>query len=198
MGHPCVTYLLFIFTLLLSPLAVATDIEEPRWSLLTTLDSVEVRHYEQSIQAVTPLNSGGTSSGFRRLAGYIFGGNERSQSIAMTAPVQETLVEDSPVMSFTLPAAYSLEELPAPDDSTVTLHPVPARTVAAIRFSGFATDSKTARQSEALLAVLQRHGIATLGNPILNQYNPPWTLPFLRRNEITVEIEWHDDLVALQ
>lgn len=192
------THLLLFLTLLASPVAMATDTEEPRWELLTTLDSIEVRHYEQSIQAVTPLNSSGTSSGFRRLAGYIFGGNERSQSIAMTAPVQETLEEGNPVMTFTLPAEYSMADLPTPDDSTVTLHPVPARTVAALRFSGFATDSKTARKRAELLTILEQHQIATLGVPTLNQYNPPWTLPFLRRNEVAVEIEWADKLATLQ
>jgi len=193
-----VTYVLLLLTLLASPLAVATDTEEPRWKLLTTLDSVEVRHYEQSIQAVTPLNSNGTSSGFRRLAGYIFGGNKRSQSIAMTAPVQETLGTDSPVMAFTMPAEYAMEDLPEPDDSTVTLHPVPARTVAAIRFSGFATDRKTAQKRAQLMTLLEQHHLAPVGVPTLNQYNPPWTLPFLRRNEVTVEIEWNDKLATLQ
>ena len=192
------TYLLLLLALLASPLAMATDTEEPRWELLTTLDSVEVRHYEQSIQAITPLNSSGTSSGFRRLAGYIFGGNERSQSIAMTAPVQETLGKDSPVMTFTMPAEYAMEDLPEPDDSNITLLPVPARTVAAIRFSGFATDRKTAQKRAELMAMLEQHQIAPLGVPTLNQYNPPWTLPFLRRNEVAVEVKWDDKLATLQ
>jgi len=193
-----VTYLL-LATLLLSPLTMADDIEEPRWQLLTTLDSVEIRQYEPSIQAVTQLQSSGeTSEGFRRLAGYIFGGNERSQSIAMTAPVEETLEQNSPMMAFTLPAEYALEDLPTPDDGTVTLRPVEGRTVAAIRFSGWATGGAVQRKQEELLAILDQHDVVTVGVPALNQYNPPWTLPFLRRNEVAVEIEWGEGLAALQ
>ena len=190
---------LLLATLLLSPLTMADDIEEPRWQLLTTLDSVEIRQYEPSIQAVTQLQSSGeTSEGFRRLAGYIFGGNERSQSIAMTAPVEETLEQNSPMMAFTLPAEYALEDLPTPDDGTVTLRPVEGRTVAAIRFSGWATGGAVQRKQEELLAILDQHDVVTVGVPALNQYNPPWTLPFLRRNEVAVEIEWGEGLAALQ
>lgn len=189
---------LLLATLLLSPLTMADDIEEPRWELLTTLDSVEIRQYEPSIQAVTQLQSSGeTSEGFRRLAGYIFGGNERSQSIAMTAPVEETLEQNSPMMAFTLPAEYAMEDLPTPDDGTVTLRPVEGRTVAAIRFSGWATSGAITRKQKELLAILDQHGIVTVGVPALNQYNPPWTLPFLRRNEVAVEIEWGEGLAAL-
>ena len=190
-------YLLLSVTLLLSHLAMAADIEEPRWDLLTTLDGVEIRQYEPSIQAVTRLDSArGTSAGFRRLAGYIFGGNERSQSIAMTAPVQETLEQTSPVMAFTLPAEYALEDLPAPNDGSIDIHRVPGRTVAAIRFSGWATDSKVARQQRELMSILEKHGVIAIGVLTLNQYNPPWTAPFLRRNEIAVEIEWAGELAA--
>lgn len=189
---------LLLLTLLISSLTMADDIEEPRWELLTTLDSVEIRQYEPSIQAVTQLQSSGeTSEGFRRLAGYIFGGNERSQSIAMTAPVEETLEQNSPMMAFTLPAEYALEDLPTPDDGKVTLRPVEGRTVAAIRFSGWATSGAVTRKQKELLAILDQHGIATVGVPALNQYNPPWTLPFFRRNEVAVEIEWGEGLASL-
>ena len=176
---------------LLSSLAMADDVEEPRWELLATLDSVEIRQYEPSIQAVTQLDSSGdTTAGFRRLAGYIFGGNERSQSIAMTAPVQETLEEQGPQMAFTMPAEYAMEDLPAPDDDRVSLHPIAGRTVAVIEFSGWATGGKIERNKKELMSTLERHGISTLGVPALNQYNPPWTPPFLRRNEVAVTVEW--------
>jgi len=190
--------LLLICTVLLSSLTLAADIEEPSWDLLTTLGKVEIRQYEPSIQAVTRLRSSrGTSTGFRRLAGYIFGGNELEQSIAMTAPVQETLGQRRPEMAFTLPAEYALADLPAPNDSDVTLRAVSGRTVAAIRFSGWATDRKVAQKETELMAKLQEHGIKTAGLPVLNQYNPPWTAPFLRRNEIAVTVEWGDEVAAL-
>ena len=114
--------LLAMLTLVLSPAAMAADIEEPQWELIDKLDAVELRLYQPSIQAVTELrSSAGTSAGFRRLAGYIFGGNEQAQSIAMTAPVQETLDKGAPVMAFTLPAEYTLDELPVPNDARVSI-----------------------------------------------------------------------------
>lgn len=189
--------ILFALTLIVSQSAMASDIEEPQWQLVETLEQVEVRHYAPSIQAVTEIDSSAkTSSGFRRLAGYIFGGNERSQTIAMTAPVQESLMDDRPLMAFTMPSEYDLEQLPAPADSRVTIVPVPARTVAAIRFSGWATGSKVAKMQKRLLATLEDHGVEVVGEPVLNQYNPPWTAPFLRRNEVTVEVTWRDEVAA--
>ena len=183
--------------LLASSLSVAGDIEEPQWDLVETLGKVEVRHYAPSVQAVTELpNSAGTSKGFRRLAGYIFGGNERSQSIAMTAPVQETLTDGSPVMAFTMPSEYALEDLPSPTDERVSLVPVPAKMVAVVRFSGWATGSKVAKMREQLLATLEERQIELVGEPVLNQYNPPWTAPFLRRNEIAVEVKWGGELAG--
>ena len=189
--------LLALFALLVSPLTMAGDIEEPHWDLLDTLGKVEVRYYAPSVQAVTELSSSaGTSKGFRRLAGYIFGGNERSQSIAMTAPVQETLTDGNPLMAFTMPAEHTLEDLPLPTDERVSLVSVPARTVAAVRFSGWATGSKVAKMRKQLLATLEENQVDILGEPVLNQYNPPWTVPFLRRNEISVEVKWGGELAG--
>jgi SOUL heme-binding protein len=168
---------------------MANSIEEPRYQLIQALDDVEIRQYEPAIQAVTILpGSSSTSEGFRRLAGFIFGGNEREQKIAMTAPVQETLGEERPTMAFTMPAQYSFGELPAPTDDRVTLQDVPARTVAVVSFSGWATRSKVERYERQLREALKLNAIATVGNSSLNQYNPPWTLPFLRRNEIMIEV----------
>ena len=176
--------------LLFSVPAVGADIEEPSWQLLDQFDSIELRHYEPSIQAKTTLaDSAQTSAGFRRLAGFIFGGNSTSQKIAMTAPVQEMLVEDYPTMAFTMPGEYTFEDLPQPDDPRVSLEEVPAKTMAVIRFSGWATGSVVASKTDELLGALRERSIKVIGTASLNQYNPPWTLPFLRRNEIMVEVD---------
>lgn len=168
---------------------MADTIEEPRWKLLETMGEVEIRAYAPSIQAVTELpDSNATSAGFKRLAGYIFGENERGQSIAMTAPVQETLGVERPVMSFTMPAEYTLEELPSPRNDSVSIVEVPGRTVASLGFSGWATSGKVRRMQEELLRTLEQHEMEIVGVPVLNQYNPPWTPPFLRRNEVSVEV----------
>ena len=181
--------LIILFLLLFPVTAVADSTEEPAWDLVDQIGAVELRRYEPSIQARTPLeHSGETSKCFGRLAGYIFGDNDSGQKIAMTAPVGETLGSDNPVMTFTMPSAYTMDELPEPKDGSVTLHEVPERTVAAIRFSGWATGGKVQRYTRELLATLEKNGIEVTGTPGLNQYNPPWTPPFMRRNEIAVEV----------
>ena len=101
-------------------------------------------------------------------------------------------------MAFTLPAEYALDELPAPNDERVSIVEVPERTVAAVRFSGWATGFKVARMQKKLLATLRSHGIQAVGTPVLNQYNPPWTAPFLRRNEVSVEISMAVEVAAVQ
>ncbi len=180
---------LLLLLWLWSGVAMAADIEEPAWKLRDSFNGVELRDYAPSIQAKTVLaHSGETSTGFRRLAGFIFGGNDRSQKIAMTAPVQETLHDQGPVMAFTMPSQYTLDDLPRPQDASITLEEVPARTVAVVRFSGWATDASVARKTRQLLAALEQRDIVPVGVPSLNQYNPPWTPPFLRRNEIMVEV----------
>ena len=178
-------WLLLSLLLLLAP--VANSIEEPKFELLTTIGAVEIRDYPPTIQAVTatPDRSGG---GFRRLAGYIFGGNESDQSIAMTAPVQETMGSANGEMSFTMPSEYSIDDLPNPKDENVSLRPIPGRTMAVIIFSGRASDAKAEKKWLELEKILNEEGIETVSDPMLNQYNPPWTLPFLRRNEVMVKI----------
>jgi hypothetical protein len=178
-------WLFLSLLLLLAPLA--NSIEEPKFELLTKVGTVEIRQYAPTIQAVTatPDYSGG---GFRRLAGYIFGGNESDQSIAMTAPVQETMGSANGEMAFTMPSEYSIDDLPDPKDESVTLRPVPGRTMAVMVFSGRASDAKAEKQWLELETILKDEDIKTVSDPMLNQYNPPWTLPFLRRNEVMVEI----------
>ncbi len=167
---------------------MADTIEQPAFTPLGTIAAIEFRQYAPAIQARTPLaHSGQTTSGFRRLAGFIFGGNDQDMEIAMTAPVEETL-EEQPTMAFTMPSEYRMENLPAPDDGAVKLVEVPARTVAVITFSGWATGGKVAARTEDLLATLAEHNVETHGPPSLNQYNPPWTPPFMRKNEIMIGI----------
>lgn len=182
-----------LFALTLGNTAMASDIEEPTWTLVDTVEKVELRNYQPSIQAVTQLDhSGQTSAGFQRLAGFIFGGNETGEKIAMTAPVEESLEAGQPVMAFTMPGEYALNDLPEPADDSVQIKTVPGRTMAAIRFSGWATAGKVKRNTAELIATLEDNGIEAVGTPSLNQYNPPWTPPFLRRNEIMIEVQLTD------
>jgi hypothetical protein len=185
---------LALFTSFVVGVAVtpAVAIEEPNYSVVTSLDNdVEIRRYDPMIQAVVKLaDSRHTSQGFRRLAGFIFGGNETGQEIAMTAPVQETLFVDQPTMAFTMPSQMQLDSLPRPNDDGISIEPVASRTTAVIRFSGWATSTKVEKMTAKLQTVLQRNNVAVRGPALLNQYNPPWTLPFKRRNEIQFDVEW--------
>ncbi|MEP0200728.1 MAG: heme-binding protein [Halioglobus sp.] len=181
------TFIVLTFlTLTTSTLATSADIEEPKYALLDTLDEIEIRRYGPTIQAYTSMDNGG----FRNLAGYIFGGNSGSEEIAMTAPVATSIGDGDAQMAFTLPSAWTMENLPSPDDADVRLREMPAFTAAVITFSGWAKRGAYTKQLEQLSRVLQKQGITTLGEPILNQYDPPWTLPFMRRNEVMVAIEW--------
>ena len=183
-------FYLAVLALFLWNQSMAADIEEPQWTLVDTVDEVELREYAPTVRAVTQLSdSGETTAGFQRLAGFIFGDNDSGQKISMTAPVEETLYNDAPVMAFTMPSEYKMQDLPEPKDASVTLEEMPGRTIAAIRFSGWATNGKVNRKTKELIQTLAQNGIETVGDPSLNQYNPPWTPPFLRRNEIMVQVE---------
>ena len=177
---------LAVLTLALVAPTIAADIEEPEYALLETLEGIEIRRYEPTIQAYTSMDSGG----FRNLAGYIFGGNSDKEEIAMTAPVATTMGETDAQMAFTLPSAWTMENLPSPDDEKVLLREMPAFTAAVIEFSGWARRGAYTKQLQKLSQTLDQQGITTIGEPILNQYDPPWKLPFMRRNEVMVAIEW--------
>lgn len=168
----------------------ATAIEEPAYSVVQSWDdkSIEIRDYEARILAVTEMSEG-SNSGFRVLAGYIFGGNEREQEIAMTAPVQSTMPQQQDAeMAFVVPSEFDLADLPEPNDARVGFREEPAYRAAVIQFSGWVNDKKAERQWQRLSTFLAEQGIQPLGDPTLNQYNPPWTPPFLRRNEIIVAV----------
>jgi hypothetical protein len=184
-------------------------VEEPRHSVLRRLvDGVEVRRYEPVVVAETRVEAAyesAPSEGFRRLAGYIFGGNRGRESIAMTAPVvqedgaqSERIAMTAPVVqasgergqtiSFVMPPGRSLESLPLPNDTRVTLREVPAREIAVLRYSGTTDEAIVAEKTAALRAELARHGLVAVSEPVSARYDPPTTLPFLRRNEIWIEV----------
>lgn len=182
--------LLAMTTLTGSPMAAA--IEEPQYEVVTAWEeqNIELRSYAPRILAVTTMTEG-QNNGFRVLAGYIFGGNSSEQKIAMTAPVQRAM-DDSAEMAFMMPAEYRLADLPTPEDDRVSFREAPGYTAAVIQFSGWADMDKAEENWQVLQAFLTERDINIEGQPSLNQYNPPWTLPFLRRNEIIVPISMTD------
>lgn len=166
----------------------AIAIEEPVYLVEKAWEAeqIEIRAYAPRIMAVTGMNED-SDSGFRVLAGYIFGGNAEEQKIAMTAPVQQTMAGEKE-MAFMMPAEYALKDLPQPEDQRVSFREAPAYTAAVIQFSGWASAEKADENWQQLQRFLIAEGIDITGEPTLNQYNPPWTLPFMRRNEIIVPV----------
>ncbi len=182
-------------------------IEEPKFTVSLHEGAFEIRDYQAAVAAevtVTGDQKTAASKGFRLLAGYIFGGNTRRQSIAMTAPVAqqpagETIAMTAPVtqtgsdgawvVRFTMPASYSLETLPEPSDPKVKLRNIAPARFAVIRFSGFASETSVAEKTAELTAFVKAHRLQTIGPASLAQYNPPWTLWFMRRNEVMIQLQ---------
>ncbi len=173
-------------------LAIASNVETPEYVVVQTFPEFEVRRYSETIQArvvISGPDRSGMSGGFRALAGYIFGGNQTQEKIAMTAPVATQQSQEQLWMTFTMPSAYTLADLPVPSNSSVELVEVPQTTVAAIRFRGWATQSKAQQMKEKLLGAVEKAGLTASASPILAQYDPPSQLPMFRRNEILLPLE---------
>lgn len=185
--------LLFILSQLYT-MNASKDIESYKYTVLKTFDGFEVRHYEAAnFSSVTIPNEGyesSSSKGFRSLGGYIFGGNESGEKIAMTSPVTMDM-DDSMTMMFMIPSEYDMEDLPAPSDKSVTFKTVPERTMAAIRFGGWANDEKIEQYKAKLAEALKAEGISHTNQFQFFGYNPPYEL-INQRNEVLVELEGPD------
>jgi hypothetical protein len=187
--------------------APAMAIEEPKFSVSLREGAFEIRDYQPAIAAEVTVagdRSAAANQGFRLLAGYIFGGNTRrqtidmtapvaqqraSEKIAMTAPVTQTPSEGAWTIRFTMPAGYTLETLPKPDDARITLRKIAPARFAVLRFSGYATSGSVETRTAELLAWVKGRHLRTVGPVSLAQYDPPWTLWFLRRNEVMIQLE---------
>ena len=180
------TLYISLVTSLMASQAIA--IEEPVYQVEKAWETeqIEIRAYAPRVMAVTDMAED-SDGGFKVLAGYIFGGNAEEQKIAMTAPVQQSMAGEKE-MAFMIPAEYALEDLPEPEDQRVSFREAPAYTAAVIQFSGWASADKADENWQQLRQFLIAEGIDITGEPTLNQYNPPWTLPFMRRNEIIVPV----------
>ena len=206
-------YLLLSGSLLTSGAAMAT--EEPNYTVLSQMDDFELRRYDKQLVAQT-LVSGDQGSasreGFKVLADYIFGNNtaptggsskismtapvtmqpnnkksdSESQKIAMTAPVSMQQDNGKWRVQFTMPSQYTMQTLPKPNNPNITITEVPAQTYGVIKFSGLAGSKKVATKTEELQSWMQTQNLTITGEPELARYNPPWTLPFLRRNEVMI------------
>jgi len=184
----------------------AMAVEEAAYTVTTRDGRFEIRDYAPHVVAETlvegTLEEAGTKA-FNRLFRYISGGNRSREKVAMTAPVSqqpqgEKIAMTAPVaqqrvreqwaVSFMMPAAYTLETLPAPEDPQVTLRQVPARRIAAVRYSGSWSEKGYLRHKSELESWMSTKGLASAGDPQWARYNSPFSLWFLRRNEVLIPV----------
>jgi hypothetical protein len=169
--------------------------EEQKYSVVLKEKDFEIRFYPSA--TVATINSNAktykdlSGPGFRKLAGYIFGGNETNASISMTSPVHMNINDSVSSMSFVMPSSYTQENLPKPNDPNILIQKTPEEYVAVMRFGGFASDQDLVFYSKKLNDILEEKGISTYGNARYLGYNPPYQL-VNRRNEIIVSVKWDE------
>jgi hypothetical protein len=186
-------------------------IEEAKYTVVMKEESFELRQYEPHIIAETMVEGDfdkAGNDGFRRLFKYISGENQKKQSIAMTAPVSqdassEKIAMTAPVsqeqtggqwrIAFVMPAEYTMDTLPQPVDPKVILRQSPARRMAAVTYSGSWSRARYEQHKELLEAFIQKKKLQPLGEPVLARYNSPFTLWFLRRNEVLIPVQMPDE-----
>ena len=170
-------------------------IEEPDFKILVDEGELEIRSYDEYLVAETAVEGSfdtASRKGFRRVAGYIFGENKnsigQSEKIQMTAPVTVKPDNEGWVLHFVMPSNYDMSQLPVPNNSGVSLKKIEAHLAAVIIFSGFTTDSKIQKKTEELKAWLEKQNFEIAGPQQIARYNDPFTLPWLRRNEIIFKV----------
>ena len=166
------------------------DIETYPYKVIEKFDVFEIRNYESRLFTTVEVSNNGyedsSNKGFSILAGYIFGGNERNEKIAMTSPVAMSL-EDTMTMMFMVPKVLNRESLPKPNQSQIEFIEEPAKTVASIAFGGWANDEKIKKYQGILTSALDAEGIEYSNRYYFLGYNPPYEV-FNRKNEIIVEL----------
>jgi hypothetical protein len=169
----------------------SNKIEQYAYVVEREIGEVEIRQYEDAVFSSVKLNdstyANSSSKGFRILAGYIFGGNDKGQSIAMTSPVVMEMGKEMK-MSFMVPSAMNMDSLPKPNDGRVYQEKVKGSKMAVIQFGGWASDEKIEKQKEELIRVLQENNISFEGPFLYMGYNPPYQL-VNRRNEVAVRVK---------
>ena len=184
---------------------VMSDVETPSYRVVESQEDIEIRHYDPMIVANVKIAGDRDNSlrkGFQLLADYIFGNNTIVQDIAMTAPVQQQIYKKismtAPVqqqamdtsweVSFVMPSEYNMVTLPRPNNESIVLEEIPAEKFAVIIFSGTSSSENIEKYEKRLMRYLARNNIEAVGTPKYAFYNPPWTLPQMRRNEVMMKM----------
>ena len=183
----------------LSVFGIRTAYDQPSYRVVQVLEpGIEIRAYAPRVAVETPIQGPGDSAAFGRLFRYITGANTTSRTMAMTAPVEQSSqriamtvpVEMSggmSVMRFFLPATIAADP-PAPTERDVHIVRLPAVTLGVVRYSGIATTAARAMQTDRLRGALGRAGREPVGKPIMFSYDPPFAIPFVRRNEVALQV----------
>ncbi len=173
----------------------AVKTEKQKYRLVLKQDQFEIRFYPAATMATINSNAtdykGLANNGFRKLARYIFGGNEQKQSISMTAPVRMNMTEKGSTMSFVMPEKFNNETLPKPNDPSIRIEQSKPIYVACISFTGYANDAKIEMNKEKLLQILKDKNITITGEYTFLGYNAPYQF-IGRTNEIIIPIEWKE------
>ncbi len=184
---------------------IMSDVEKPKYQATALTNDIELRSYDPMLVAMVQMSGSrkdAISEGFRVLADYIFGNNtleqnismtapveqQAGQKISMTAPVQQQQRSNSWMISFVMPKQFTLKTIPKPNNEMVKINEVPAQRFITIRFSGSNSDDNIRKNESALFNYITQNKINVTGEPKYAFYNPPWTLPFMRRNEIMVQL----------
>lgn len=169
--------------------------ENQKYRVVRKEAQFEIRFYPAATFA--KIYSNGTdyksvaNGGFKKLAGYIFGGNDQGKSIAMTAPVRMEMSAKGSTMSFVMPEKYQESNLPKPKDAGVHIVKSSPQYVAVIRFGGYADDKKIKEKRDELLQLIQKKGINVVGDYTFLGYNAPFQF-WSRKNEVAIPIEWKE------
>ncbi len=208
-------YLLIGSLLTISGVAMAT--EEPTYTILNQSEDFELRRYDPQIVAETWVSGDqkeAGNKGFKVLADYIFGNNtapsgesskismtspvkmqpqkadsDQSQKIAMTAPVAMQQNDGKWRVRFVMPSKYTMQTLPKPNNSAVSIIEVPVQTYGVNKFSGFTGEQKVADKTQELKNWMQSQNLTLVADAEMARYDPPWTLPFMRRNEVMIKYQ---------
>ncbi len=201
-----IALILIVGGLLAGP--VMSNVEKPDYKVIQTERNIEIRQYEPMIIAEVEVDGkreDAIREGFRLIADYIFGNNtvqrdiamtapvqqQESQKIAMTAPVQQQSTGRSWQISFVMPSKYSMETLPEPKNDRVRLKEIMTKKFVVIKFSGTNSNENVTEHENQLMNYIESNQIKIIDSPKYAFYNAPWTLPFMRRNEVMIEINQH-------
>ncbi len=187
-------------------------IEEPKYKVISTSKEYEIRMYDTYIIAETTISGAkdrneAVQKGFPIVAGYIFGGNTSKDKVSMTVPVNTEMTTSKKIamttpvnteqeendgtykISFVMPSEYTLDTLPTPNDNQIIIKEIPSHAMAVKQFTWPASESRIKKQEELFLSAIDRDNIDTVGVINVARYNPPWTIPFMLRNEVQIKIK---------